>query len=51
MSGVFVFVVVRVPVIMSDKPLSDMCLNNSILRSYRDVIVVANIVTRRTSKS
>ncbi len=25
--------------------------NNYIVRSYRDVIVVANIVTRRTSKA
>ncbi len=26
-------------------------VNNYIVRSYRDVIVVANIVTRRTSKA
>ncbi len=26
-------------------------MNNYIVRSYRDVIVVANIVTRRTSKA
>ncbi len=32
-------------------PKFNVQVNNYIVRSYRDVIVVANIVTRRTSKA